>query len=64
MKSNESITVKNDGEYWIGVCGNSTMDDGFNTCDNNGVYNEPLNIITLIYIPVLNVDVFIDQDIY
>lgn len=45
MKTNESIIVSNNGDYWVCLCGNNTMSDGFDTCDANGRYAEPIDFV-------------------
>lgn len=62
MKTNESITVTNDGEHWVCVCGNSTMSSGFDTCDKNGTYIEPIDSIWNGLYACLNCGRVIDQD--
>ncbi|WP_430408791.1 hypothetical protein [Kordia sp.] len=42
MTKKEKITVSNNGDHWICICNNNTMNSGFDTCDKNGEYIEPL----------------------
>lgn len=42
MNIKEKITVTNDGDHWICICNNHTMDIGFATCDSDGNFLEPL----------------------
>ncbi|MBB3123285.1 hypothetical protein FHS04_000782 [Mesoflavibacter sabulilitoris] len=39
--STEQLYLKGNEEHWICICGNDTMDLGFQTCDKKGNFIEP-----------------------
>ncbi|WP_340201999.1 hypothetical protein [Ascidiimonas sp. W6] len=64
INSNEIIDVSNSGDHWVCICGNNTMSDGFDTCDVNGAYIEPLDGIWTGLYTCLKCGRVIDQDTY
>ena len=64
MKNKELITVSNDGDNWECSCGNDTMGSGFDTCNENGVYIEPLDHVWTGLYACLKCGRVIDQETY
>lgn len=64
MNTNEVITVTNDGDHWVCVCGSTTMSSGFDTCDENGNYTEPIDSVWNGLYACLSCGRVIDQDTY
>ena len=64
MNTNETITVTNDDDHWVYLCGNSTMSIGFDSCDEKGVYTEPIDSVWTGLYACLKCGRVIDQDSY
>jgi len=64
MTNKELITVSNDGDNWACLCGNDTVSSGFDTYDENGAYNEPINGVWTGLYACLKCRRVIDQDTY
>ena len=62
MINKEMIVVSNDGDNWVCPCGNHTMSSGFDTCDKDGVYIEPLDGVWTGLYACLQCGRIIDQD--
>lgn len=64
MNSKEHITVSNNGDYWVCPCGNNTMSDGFDTCNESGEYIVPTGLAWAGLYACLRCGRIIDQESY